>query len=49
MRAQAEYIKSVAGSDPSPTEQIASAKQLLDSDAIWQQEFDTIKAKALAT
>jgi len=47
--AQAEYIKSVAGSGPSPTEQIASAKQLLDTHTISQQEFDSIKAKALAT
>jgi hypothetical protein len=49
--AQAEYIKSVAGSgaSSSPTEQIASAKRLLDTDVISQQEFDVIKAKALAT
>ena len=48
-KAQAEYIKSVAGSGPSPAEQIASAKQLLDSGTISQQEFDSLKAKALAT
>src|SRR4051794_28141874 len=48
--AQAEYIKSVAGttSGPSSAEQIASAKQLLDSGAISPQEFDTLKTKALA-
>jgi hypothetical protein len=46
---QADYIKSVAGSGSSPTEQISSAKQLLDTGAITQQEFDAIKTKALAT
>jgi hypothetical protein len=48
--AQAEYIKSVAATpaSPSSTEQIASAKQLLDSGTISPQEFDTLKAKALA-
>ena len=48
-RAQQEkYIKSVAAVSASPAEQIASAKSLLDSGAITQQEFDTMKAKALA-
>jgi hypothetical protein len=48
---QAEYIKSVAGAPggSSLTDQIASAKALLDSGAISQQEFDQLKAKALAT
>jgi uncharacterized SAM-binding protein YcdF (DUF218 family) len=47
--AQADYIKSVATSGPgSATEEIASAKGLLDSGAITQAEFDALKAKALA-
>jgi hypothetical protein len=46
--AQADYIKSVAGST-SATDQIASAKGLLDSGAITQVEFDQMKAKALAS
>ena len=46
--AQADYIKSVAGSGDSATEQISSATSLLESGAITQAEFDTLKAKALA-
>ena len=42
------YVRSVASSG-SATDQIAQAKQLLDSGTITQAEFDQIKAKALAT
>ena len=43
-----EYIRSVA-TQGDPAAQIAQAKQLLDSGAIDQQEFDALKKKALAT
>ena len=48
--AQAEmdqYVRSVAGQSD-PTEQIAKAKQLLDSGTISQAEFEQMKQKALA-
>ena len=45
---QAEYIRDVASTGPSASEQIAQAKQLLDSGAISQTEYDQLKAKALA-
>jgi hypothetical protein len=46
--AQQAYIRQVAGSGGSADE-IAKAKQLLDSGAITQAEFDQIKTKALAS
>jgi hypothetical protein len=46
-RAQAdEYVRQTAGSG-GPAAEIEKAKQLLDSGAITQAEFDAIKAKAV--
>jgi hypothetical protein len=42
-----EYVRSVA-STGGPAAEIDKAKQLLDSGAINQTEFDALKAKALA-
>ena len=42
-----EYVKNVAASG-GPAAEIDKAKQLLDSGAITQAEFDAIKARALA-
>ena len=46
--AQAGYIRDVAGSSSSPTAEIESAKKLLDSGAVTQAEYESLKAKALA-
>ena len=46
--AQEAYIQQVAAKSATPAEQIAQAKQLLDSGAISQGEFDSLKAKAMA-
>lgn len=44
-----DYIKSVAGhGDGSATDRIARAKDLLDTGAISQSEFDELKRQALA-
>jgi hypothetical protein len=42
------YVRSVASSG-SATEEIAKGKELFDSGAITQAEFDQLKTKALAT
>ena len=47
-QAQVGYIQSVAGSGSSSVDEIAKAKTLLDSGALTQAEYDSVKAKALA-
>src|SRR4051794_17873477 len=46
--AQDDYIKQVASAPSSPADEIASARALLDSNVIDRDEFDALKAKALA-
>ena len=42
-----DYVRKTAGSGGGAASEIEKAKQLLDSGAIDQAEFDSIKAKAL--
>jgi ABC-type multidrug transport system fused ATPase/permease subunit len=42
-------IREVAGTSPSPADQIAQAKSLLDSGTIDQAEFNKLKARALGS
>jgi len=46
-QATREYIRSAAGTG-SPADQIATAKSLLDAGTITPEEFESLKARALA-
>ena len=44
-----EYVRSTAGGGGGAAAEIAKAKELLDTGALSQEEFDQIKKKALGT
>jgi hypothetical protein len=46
--AQRAYIQSVAGAAPSPADEIARLTELRDKGSITEEEFQQLKAKALA-
>ena len=45
---QEKYIQQMAGTSQGPAQEIARAKELLDSGVIDQAEFEAIKSRALA-
>jgi type VI protein secretion system component VasK len=44
----AQYVRSVSKGEGGPASEIHKAKELLDSGALTQAEFESLKAKALA-